>query len=148
MRNHLRFIVGIVVLCFGCAVVPANALTSRSANFLFTCEGQNKNVKLNFGGFGAGSNQIVQGSEIALFDNKTEGASGRSAIQYIILRVQGDPQKQILVMGILTNHAQALFPFDGYQVTADGSGQILFTIDGACNGGFHQVQGLVTIFFK
>jgi hypothetical protein len=51
-------------------------------------------------------------------------------------------------MGILQNYGQALFPFEGYQVTADPQGQILFTIDGACNGGFHQIQGLVTIFFK
>src|SRR5215211_727762 len=71
--------------------VLVDCCSPRATNSLFTCEGQNMNVKLNFNGFQAGSNQIVQGGEIALFDNKTEGASGRSAIQYIILRAQGEP---------------------------------------------------------
>jgi hypothetical protein len=53
-------------------------------------------------------------------------------------------------MGILQNYAQALFPFDGYQVTADGQGKISFTIIGECNHGFSQqeIGGIVTIFFQ
>jgi hypothetical protein len=148
MSNHLRRALALSALCFGLAAAPANALTSRSTNFLFGCEGLAKHVNLNFGNFGVGSAQEVLGAQIALFDNKTEGASGRSAIQYIILRVGGDPQKQLLIMGILQNSAQALFPFDGYQVNADAQGQVLITLDGACNGGFQQIQGNVTVFFK
>jgi hypothetical protein len=76
--------------------------------------------------------------------------SGRSAIQYIVLRAEGDPTKHILALGILQNYAQALFPFDGYQVTADAQGKIPFTIVGECNQGFSQqgIGGIVTIFFQ
>jgi hypothetical protein len=146
----LRFIVGFSALFFGFTTEPANATTSRSGTFLFSCKGQQASVTLKLDGFANSSSQIVLGGEIALFENKTEGASGRSAIQYIVLRAEGHPNKHILAMGILQNYAQALFPFDGYQVTADAQGKISFTIVGECNQGFSQqeIGGIVTIFFQ
>jgi hypothetical protein len=99
----LRFIVGLLALFFGFTMEPANALTSRSGTFLFSCKGQQSTVTLKFDGFPNSSSQIVLGGELALFENKTEGASGRSAIQYIVLRAA--PDKHILAMGILQNYA-------------------------------------------
>jgi hypothetical protein len=144
----LRFVVGFLALFFGFTMEPANALTSRSTTFVVSCKGQQSILTLKLDGFPNSSSQIVLGGEIALFENKTEGASGRSAIQYIVLRA--DPNKHILAMGILQNYAQALFPFDGYQVTADAQGKISFTILGECNQGFSQqeIAGIVTIFFQ
>src|SRR5215208_271010 len=98
----LRFIVGLA-LFFGFTMEPANAHTSRSGTFLFSCKGQQASVTLKLDGFPNSSSQIILGGEIALFENKTEGASGRSAIQYIVLRAEGDPNKHILAMGILQN---------------------------------------------
>jgi hypothetical protein len=144
------FIVGLLALFFGFAMEPVNATSSRSATFMLSCKGQQSILTLKLDGFPNGSSQIVLGGEIALFENKTEGSSGRSAIQYIVLRAEGDPTKHILALGILQNYAQALFPFDGYQVTADAQGKIPFTIVGECNQGFSQqgIGGIVTIFFQ
>ena len=153
MSSGLRFIAGLLALSFGLAVLPANALSSRSQGFVFACRGDQQHVVLDFTktlGFPANSTQFVQGAQIVLTENKTEGDSGRSAIQYIVLSVSGDITQEILLMGILQNNAQALFPFPGYKLTADAAGRLpTFAIDAACNGGFgnQQIQGIVTIFF-
>jgi hypothetical protein len=34
-----------------------------------------------------------------------------------------------------------------FQVTANAAGNVPLTVDGACNGGFGQVQGNVTVWF-
>src|SRR5215208_7133221 len=79
--SFLRFTVGFSALFFGFTMEPANAHTSRSGTFLFSCKGQQASVTLKLDGFPNSSSQIVLGGEIALFENKTEGASGRSAIR-------------------------------------------------------------------
>jgi hypothetical protein len=148
--SMLRFIVGFFALFFGFTMEPANATSSRSSTFVLSCKGQQSILTLKLDGFPSSSNQIVLGGEIALFENKTEGSSGRSAIQYLVLRAEGDATKHILAMGILQNYAQALFPFDGYKVTADAQGKVSFSIIGDCNQGFNQQElaGIVTIFFQ
>jgi hypothetical protein len=35
-----------------------------------------------------------------------------------------------------------------FQVTANAAGNIRITLDGACNGGFGQIQGIVAIYFS
>jgi len=149
MPSGLRFAPALFALLFGFTMEPANALTSRSGNFAFSCKGLQDNVVIKFSGFPANSSQTVLGGEIALFENKTEGDSGRSATQYIVLFAESSPTKEILALGILQNYAKTLFPLEGYQVTTNGAGETFVTIAGACNQGFsQQVQGIVTIYFK
>jgi hypothetical protein len=126
------------LLCL--AVMPANAGSSRSANFLFTCDGTNKTIFLNLGGFPANTAQFILGGEVTLFEN-------RGGLQYVILRGQGDPQKQVLSLSRTDDTGRIALP-TFYQVAANAAGVVTVTIDGTCNGGFGQVQGNVTVYFN
>jgi hypothetical protein len=124
----------------GLATMPADAGSSRSTNFLFTCDGSNKTINVNVGGFPAASNQFPLGAEVTLFENN-------GGLQYILLRAEGDPNKQILSLGKTESAVRFAMP-SFYTTTASAAGVVRFTIDGACNGGFGQVQGNVTIYFN
>jgi hypothetical protein len=137
MWNRLRTILG--MFCFGFAVTSAQALESRNSNFLFPCDGTNKTVNFNAGTLGATVNRFVVGVEISLFEN-------RGGLQYVILRAQGDPTKQLATLGFVDNRASNIFT-SFMALATNAAGNIPFTIDGACNGGFGQVQGNVTIWF-
>jgi hypothetical protein len=154
MRNSAPLVLGLSALGLGLAVSSADAgITSRVTNFLFTCDGTNKTINITATGFAANSTQGVLGAEITLFEN-------RGGLQYVLLRAQGDPQKQVTSLGKDDSRSQVVFSGQGFvgfppafaasatiPATANAAGNIPFTIDGACNGGFGQVQGNVTIWF-
>ena len=149
MRSHLGLALGLSSLCFALVAAPASAtVSSRATNFLFPCDGTNRTVTFTFGGFAAGSTQNVLGAELSIFEN-------RGGIQYVIMRVQGDPEKQIATTTLTDNKGQTIFSGEGVVgaalVTATmtaiipASGNLVVTVDGACSGG-GQTQGLATIW--
>jgi hypothetical protein len=138
MRNHLRTALWLSAFC-GLAVSSANASESRNTNFLFTCDGTNKTISFTASNLGNSVTRFIQGSEISLFEN-------RGGLQYVILRAQGNPTKQLLTLGGRDNSRSD--QYEGFiPVTTSATGTLTFTIDGACNGGFGQVQGNVTVWF-
>jgi hypothetical protein len=149
MTSQLRTLLGLSVLGFAFVATPANAtIASRATNFLFACDGLNKTVTFSFPGFTAGTTQNILGGEIALFEN-------RGLVQYVIMRVQGDAQKQIATVTLSDNKGQTMFSGLGI-VTATfvtgtvpaiipATGNLVITVDGAC-GGTGQTQGLATIW--
>jgi hypothetical protein len=158
MYARLRLALGLSALCFGLAVMPAHAtVSSRTANFLFTCDGTNKTVPVPAGGFAPGSAQNILGARIILFES--------NGLQYIVLRAEADSRKEILTMGLNENSATVIMP--GYTfippttlippgtatssffpVIANGAGNVDLAIDGACNpGGANRIQGRATIWF-
>jgi hypothetical protein len=149
MRSHLGFALGLSSLCFALVAAPANAsVSSRAANFLFPCDGTNRTVTFTFGGFAAGSTQNILGGELSIFEN-------RGGLQYVIMRVQGDPAMQLATVTLSDNRGQTVFSGEGVVgaalVTATmtaiipPSGNLLVTVDGACSGG-GQTQGLATLW--
>jgi hypothetical protein len=151
MRRHIGFALAFSSLWFAFVATPANAtVTSRASTFLFTCDGSNKTVTFNFGGFAVGSTQLVLGGELAIFEN-------RGALQYVIMRVQGDATKQLVTVTLSDNRAQTMFPGAGIAPLGNGSasatipatipasGNLVVTVDGAC-GGTGQTQGVATIW--
>jgi hypothetical protein len=138
MLRHLRTVLGVSAFCFGLAATAANASESRNTNFLFTCDGTNKTINFT-SGLGNNVTRLIQGAEISLFEN-------RGGLQYVILRAGSDPNKQLLTLGGVDNSRSN--QFTGFlQVLTSATGTVTFSIDGACNGGFGQVQGNVTVWF-
>jgi hypothetical protein len=136
------------LVCCGLAVTSVNASESRNTNFLFACDGQNKTVTFTASNLGNNVTRFIQGAEISLFENRSAITNGVEllALQYILLRAQGDPTKQLLTLG--SREPGARNQFTGFiQVTTSATGTVNFTIDGACNGGFGQIQGNLTIWF-
>jgi hypothetical protein len=136
------------LVCCGLAVTSVNASESRNTNFLFACDGQNKTVTFTASNLGNNVTRFIQGAEISLFENRSAITNGVEllALQYILLRAQGDPTKQLLTLG--SREPGARNQFTGFiQVTTSATGTVNFTIDGACNDGFGQIQGNLTIWF-
>ena len=140
MSSHLRTVLGVSAFCFGLAATAANAADTRNANFLFTCDGTNKTITFTAATLGNSTTRFIQSAEVSLFEN-------RGGLQYVILRALGDPNKQLLTLGFADNRANNLFISSLVPVATNAAGNVNFTIDGACNGGFGQVQGNVTITF-
>jgi hypothetical protein len=138
MSSTLRLVVGLFGL--GLATMPADAGSSRSANFLFACDGTNKTANLSLSGFPANTAQFILGGEVTLFENT-------GGLQYVILRGEGNPQKQVLSLSKTDNTGRIGLP-TFYQVAANAAGNVAVTVDGACNGGTGQIQGNVTIYFN
>jgi len=148
MWSRLGTFLASSALSIGVAVTSVNASESRNTNFLFTCDGQNKTITFTASNLGNNANRFIQGAEISLFENQERvvGNINLLALQYILLRAQGDPNKQLLTLG--SRDPSARNQFTGFiQVTTSATGTVNFTIDGACNGGFGQVQGNVTVWF-
>jgi hypothetical protein len=139
MLNHLRTVLGVSAFCLGLAAIAASASETRNSNFAFTCDGTNKTVSFTASGLGNNTNRFIQSAEVALFEN-------RGGLQYVIVRAQGDPNKQLVTLAGSDNSRSNQFT-GFYQLTTSATGTVTFTVDGACNGGFGQVQGLVTIGF-
>jgi hypothetical protein len=154
MWKRLQFTLALSALCVGLAVIPANAsVFSRSANFLFACDGANKTVLFTLSGLGASQNRGIVGSQIALFENS-------AGLQYLLLRAQ---QTQLLTMGQATTNQTVIFSgvgqvgsqaagtltqiFGGVNVVTDASGNVTFEIEAACNPTAAQVQGIATVWF-
>jgi hypothetical protein len=140
MSNHLRTVLGVSAFCFGLAATAANAAETRNTNFLFTCDGTNKTITVTLANLGNSTTRFVQAAELILFEN-------RGGLQYVILRAQGDPNKQLAILGSADSRAYNVYISSLFPVTTSATGTTTVTIDGACNGGFGQVQGNVTIFF-
>jgi hypothetical protein len=144
MGTRLPLIVGLSALGLEFAMMPANAGSSRVTNFLFTCDGTNKTINITASGFPANSNQFILAGEVTLFEN-------RGGLQYIILRAEGNPQKQIVSLAFTENAARGPVGSGNgifFPVTANAAGNIPLTLDGTCNGGFGQIQGNVAIYFN
>jgi hypothetical protein len=136
-----RVLSGLAALCFGLAALSAAAATSsRIGSFVLACDGSNKTVTLNATGFPAGIPVLVIGGEVALFEN-------RGGLQYVMLRIAADPQKQLVTLSSADNRVQTMLGDYAFNMTSNPAGNIPFSIDGACNGGYGQIQGLVTIWF-
>ncbi len=140
MSTRMRSVLGLSALCIGLAVTPANAGSARSANISFACDGTNKHIDLNLGGFPASSTQFILGGEIIIFEN-------HGGLQYIILRGEANSNKHVLGIGTGGADTRIAMP-TFYQVTATAAGNVLVGIDGACNPGFGQIQALVSIYFN
>src|SRR5215211_2915437 len=114
MRSQMGLALGLSSLCLALVAAPANAtVSSRATNYLFLCDGTNKTVTLTFGGFTAGTTVNILGGELSLFEN-------RGGVQYNIMRVQGDPTKQIVTLTLSDNRAETMFPGAGIAPTSDG----------------------------
>lgn len=106
MLTHLRTLAGVSALCFGLAATAANASESRSSTFLFTCDGTNKTTNFTVSGLGNNTTRFVQSAEVALFEN-------RGGLQYVIVRLNGDPNKQLVTMGSADNSRSNQFTVSG-----------------------------------
>ena len=137
--NRLQALVGASAVCLALATTPANAGSSRVTNFQFPCDGSNKQVNLSLPGFAPGS-QFILGGEIILYENN-------GGLQYVVLIGEANLQKTIVSLGKADNSARIALP-TFFQVTADGSGNVIITVAGACNAGAGQVQGRATIYFN
>jgi hypothetical protein len=140
MLRHLRTVLGVSAFCFGLAATSATAAESRVGNFLFTCDGSNKTINFTAANLGNNVTRFVQGADISLFEN-------RGGLQYIILKAQNDPTKTLLTLGFSDNSRSRDYTFSVFPVTTSATGTVTFTIDGACNGGFGQIQGNLVLVF-
>ena len=138
MRNRLRSVLCWSALFLGFALTSANAAESRLFSFSFICDGQFKLVTLNAGGLGVATTRLVQGAEIAIFDNP-------DSLSFIVLEALTDPNKTLLLLG--KGVRQASRDFTGFfQVPTSPAGIIPFTLAGTCTGG-GVIQGLANIGF-
>ena len=138
MLGRVRTLLASSAFCLGLAMSSANAAETRSANFLFACDGTNKLVTLTLGSLGVSTTRFIQHAEVILFENN-------GGLQYII--VNADPVKQLASLGkgdVSRTHAfiASLVP-----VPTTAAGTITITINGACNPGAGQIQGLLTLDF-
>ena len=140
MLPNVRTILGVSAFCLGLAATAANAAETRNGTFLFTCDGTNKTVTFTFSGLGISVARFIQGAEVTLFEN-------RGGLQYVILRAQALAEKQLLSLGSQDNSNHRDYTSSIFQVNTSPAGTVIFTIDGACNGGFGQVQGNVSVIF-
>jgi len=136
--THLRTVLCVSALSFGLAATAANASETRNTNFLFACDGTNKTITFSATGLGNAASRFIQGAEISLFEN-------HGGLQYIILRAQGNANFQLLTMSTADN--RVFRDFTGFFSVPNVGGTIQFTIDGVCNSGAGQIQGVVTVAF-
>jgi hypothetical protein len=148
MLRNARAVLGLATVCSALAVMPANAVSTRISNFLFPCNGQNQATSFTFGSLPANANLLIVAAELVLFEN-------RGGLQYVLLSVNGDRTKQLANMGLPASAGQAgggdhVFnqsPYGLASATTDGAGQVRIQVDGACNGGFGNLQGTATVWF-
>jgi hypothetical protein len=131
------------------AAVSLQAPTSRISNFLFACNGQNQSTSFTFGSLPTNTTVLVTAAELVLFEN-------RGGLQYVLLSVNGDRSKQLANMGLPASAGKPgggghIFNASEYglaSATTDGTGQVRIQVDGACNGGFGNLQGTATVWFS
>lgn len=143
-----RAILGVAAVWLGLTVMPANAVQTRIFNFLFACDGTNKSVPLTATTLPASTTLLIVATELVLFENQ-------GALQYVLVAPNGDRTKQLANMGLPPSARQSgggdhVFnqsPYGLASVTSNAAGNVSIAIDGACNPGFGQVQGTVTMWF-
>ena len=138
MWTRLPSVLGLSGLAVALAVMPADAGSSRFTTFLIACDGSNKHVDVNAAGFPASTTQFILGGEATVFG---------PSLLYMVVRGEGDEQKQVLTVGPGGTRVGASLP-TFYSVSSNASGNVLITIDSACTPGSGSVQALVTIFFN
>jgi hypothetical protein len=131
------------------SVVSLQAPTSRLSNFLFPCNGQIQTTSFNFGALPPNTDLLIVATELVLFENQ-------GGLQFVLLSVNGDRTRQLATMGLPATARQAgggdhVFnqsPYGLASATTDGTGQVRIQVDGACNGGFGNLQGTATVWFS
>jgi hypothetical protein len=146
MFKNLRDVLGLSALCFGLAAMPAHAGSSRIGNTGLNdlqCTGLNQTSTVKLGGFAPGSAQNVFAGEIFLFEN-------RGGLQYVFVRLQGDPTKEIVGMGLGAESRafNRLSEFTPIPVTANAAGEVVVQVDAACAPPGTRLQTTVTIWFN
>ena len=146
MFKNLRDVLGLSALCFGLAAMPAYAGESRIGNTGINdlpCTGLNQTSQIILTGFPANSTQNVFAGEIFLFEN-------HGGLQYVFVRLQGDPKKEIVGLGLgpESRAFNRLSEFTPIPVLANATGQILLQVDAACAAPGTRLQATVTVWFN
>ncbi len=146
MFKNLRVILGLSALCVGLAVISAAyAASSRIGNTGqndLPCTGLNQTSTVTLTGFPASSTQNVFAAEIFTFERPTN-------LQYIFVRLQGDPTKELIGLGsgAESRAFNRLSEFTPIPVTANASGNVVVQVDAACVGAGLRIQATVTVWF-
>ena len=146
MFKNLRVILGLSALWLGVAAIPAIGAVSKIGNTGITdlpCTGLNVTSIVTLSGFPASSSQNIFAAEIFLFEN-------RGGLQYIFVRVGGDPTKELVGMGLGAESRafNRLSEFTPIPVTANAAGQIFVAVDAACAAPGTRLQATVTVWFN
>ena len=142
MSRRLTFVSGLSALCLWAAtIMPANAeIISRTASFLFPCNGTNQSITTNFTGFAATAALQVIGSSLTLFANP-------GGVQFVTLATNdGVFNIALAQLGQNTNLTTAVFPGQAIDfvhapenatavVLTNAAGTASFTVTGNCTGG-------------
>jgi hypothetical protein len=133
-----RVLVVLVALWVGFAGSPAEASESRVGSFSFPCDGTNQVVTFTTGGLGNNVTRFIQGAEVTLFEN-------HGGLQSIFLSAVAD-NRVLVSLNPPANRASN--QFNGFfPVQTSGTGTVNFSVSGACNSGFGQVQGVAIVWF-
>ncbi len=91
---------------------------------------------------GLSSTQNVFAAEIFTFERPTN-------LQYIFVRLQGDPTKELIGLGsgAESRAFNRLSEFTPIPVTANASGNVVVQVDAACVGAGLRIQATVTVWF-
>jgi hypothetical protein len=157
MSRRLTFVSGLSALCLWAAtIVPANAvIISRTASFLFPCNGTNQNQTFNFSGFAGNTALQVIGSSLTLFANP-------GGVQFVTLATNdGVFNVALNQLGQNTNLSNVVFPGQALDfahnpenatsvVLTNAGGVASFNITGNCTGGAGTpaVQGTFIIWLE
>ena len=73
---------------------------------------------------------------------------GVGVVEYMLVRAQGDENKQLLSLGPKETHESMLFISSLYQVMSDATGNVLITVDALCRNGPDLTAFVNVIFFS
>jgi len=159
MSRRLTFVSGLSALCLWVATtMPAKAIIiSRTASFLYPCNGTNQTVAISFGSLpGLATLQIV-GASLSLFANP-------GGVQFVTLSTN-DGQNNIALAQLGQNVNLTTTMFSGIArdfsaapgntesatvpILTTGGGVAAFSVIGNCTGGAGTppVQGTVIVWF-
>jgi len=154
MSRRLTVISGLFALA--ATSMPANAvILSRTASFLFPCNGTNQTITTNFTGFAATAALQVIGSSLTLFANP-------GGVQFVTLATNdGVFNVALNQLGQNTNLSNVIFPGQALDfahavenatsiVITNAGGVASFSVTGNCTGGAGTpaVQGTFIIWLE
>jgi hypothetical protein len=160
MSKRLSFVSGLSALCLWAAtIVPANAfIISRTASFLYPCNGINQTVAINLPvpGLPASAPVGIIGASLSLFANP-------GGVQFVTLSTNDGTgfQSTLAQLGQNTNLTTTVFPGFAENVSTlsaqsaqavvntNAGGVAPFQVVGNCTGtaGTPAVQGTVVVWF-